>query len=50
VDLARLETFGINRANDRFWDYYDWFQNRFFEEQPIQAGLFDLNRYYFNAK
>ena len=50
VDLARLETFAINRANDRFWDYYDWFQNRFFEEQPIQAGLFDLNRYYFNAK
>jgi len=48
-DLQRLQTYGINRANDDFWEHYDWFQKRFTEDQPIQSGLFDLNRYYFNA-
>ena len=47
--LEELKKFGVNRADDNFWDYFDWFQKRFFEEQPIQAGLFDLNRYYFKA-
>ncbi|MCD6535105.1 MAG: fatty acid cis/trans isomerase [Deltaproteobacteria bacterium] len=47
--MEELKKFGVNRADDNFWDYFDWFQKRFFEEQPIQAGLFDLNRYYFKA-
>ncbi len=46
---ARFNKFGINRANPKFWDYYDWFQNRFFEDDPVQSGLFDLNRYYHRA-
>ncbi|RWX45337.1 Fatty acid cis/trans isomerase (CTI), partial [Candidatus Electrothrix marina] len=37
---------GINRADPRFWQEYDWFQQRFFQEQPVEAGFFDLNRYY----
>jgi hypothetical protein len=48
-DLQRLQTYSVNRANDDFWEHYDWFQKRFTEDQPIQSGLFDLNRYYFNA-
>ncbi len=49
-DRARLlAEFGVNRANDRFWETYDWFQQRFYEEEPVLAGLFDLNRYYHRA-
>ncbi|MEN8212193.1 MAG: fatty acid cis/trans isomerase, partial [Thermodesulfobacteriota bacterium] len=48
-DMDRLRKYGINRANDDFWKHYDWFQQQFKREQPINAGLFDLNRYYFKA-
>jgi len=44
-DLQRLAKYGINRADDRFWDTYDWFQQRFNEDEPVRSGLFDLNRY-----
>ena len=42
----RLNKYGVNRADKDFWEHYDWFQNRFNKEQPIQSGLFDLNRYF----
>jgi len=41
-----LKKFFIRRDDPRFWGTYDWFQKRFNEENPIEAGLFDLNRYY----
>ncbi|MEA3469943.1 MAG: fatty acid cis/trans isomerase [Thermodesulfobacteriota bacterium] len=44
-----FEKYGINRANKNFWEYYDWFQARFNKNQPVQSGLFDLNRYYYEA-
>jgi hypothetical protein len=49
-DLKRLAKYGINRADERLWDAYDWFQQRFNEEEPIRGGLFDLNRYYYKAR
>jgi len=45
----RFDKYGINRANENFWEEYDWFQARFNAEQPVQSGLFDLNRYYYKA-
>jgi len=48
-NLARMAKYGVNRADDRFWETYDWFQKRFNEDEPVQGGLFDLNRYYFRA-
>jgi hypothetical protein len=48
--LARLAKYGINRADERFWDTYDWFQKRFQEDEPVHGGLFDLNRYYHTAR
>ena len=36
----------MNRSDFDFWETYDWFQAKAFEVDPIQAGLFDLNRYY----
>jgi hypothetical protein len=46
---ARLARWAINRGDDRFWETYDWFQKRFDEDEPIQGGLLDLNRYYGQA-
>ncbi len=37
----------VNRGRSDFWIQYDWFQKRFNEDQPVQSGLFDLNRYYY---
>jgi len=49
-DLARLSKYGINRADERFWGAYDWFQQRFNQDEPVRGGLFDLNRYYHQAQ
>jgi hypothetical protein len=48
-DINRLAKYGINRADDRFWETYDWFQQRFNKDEPVRGGLFDLNRYYYRA-
>jgi len=50
ADNGRLAKYGVNRAEDRLWDTYDWFQKRFYEDEPVSSGLFDLNRYYYLAK
>ncbi len=42
----RFFTFAVNRGDPRFWEAYDWFQQRFEQMHPFEAGLFDLNRYY----
>jgi len=47
--LRRFDKYGINRSDKDFWTYYDWFQDRFNREQPVQSGLFDLNRYFHRA-
>jgi hypothetical protein len=49
-DEERMNKYGVNRADDHFWEVYDWFQERFNIEQPVISGLFDLNRYYYEAK
>jgi hypothetical protein len=49
-DMARLAKYAINRADDRLWEAYDWFQQRFYADEPIEGGLFDLNRYYYNTQ
>jgi len=49
-DYERLAKYGVNRAEERLWDTYDWFQKRFYEDEPVNGGLFDLNRYYYKAK
>jgi hypothetical protein len=45
-DISRFVSYGINRSNENFWQEYDWFQERFYKDEPVQAGRFDLNRYY----
>ena len=48
-DIARLKQYGVNRSREDFWPHYDWLQQRFLQDQPVRAGIFDLNRYYFHA-
>ena len=40
---ARDETSSLEQRKARA---FDWFQARAYEDDPIEAGLFDLNRYY----
>ncbi len=47
--ITKIERFGVNRAEGHFWEVYDWFQNRFNMDAPDTAGLFDLNRYFYEA-
>lgn len=44
-----LGQFGVNRADERFWEVYDRFQDRFDRDDPVESGLFDLNRYFYLA-
>jgi hypothetical protein len=46
---AKLDKYGINRMDERFWETYDWFQQQLNEDDPVHAGLYDLNRYYSEA-
>lgn len=49
-DMERLAKYGVNRADDRLWETYDWFQQRFNEDEPVLGGLFDLNRYFHRTR
>jgi len=44
--LAKIDRYGIERSDPRFWEIYDWFQARFDAENPVDGGRYDLNRYY----
>jgi len=44
--LAKFHRFGVNRADDDFWESYDRFQAQLEREDPLRTGLYDLNRYY----
>ena len=49
-DMVALDHFGVNRAEPKFWEVYDTFQARFLADEPELGGLFDLNRYYHEAR
>ena len=46
---ARLDKFGVNRMDEKFWPTYDWFQQKLLDDEPVTGGLYDLNRYYSHA-
>jgi hypothetical protein len=47
--VKRLSKYGVNRAEDNFWDVYDWFQAEFDKSQKEDGGIIDLNRYFYLA-
>lgn len=40
-----VEQWGIRRNSDNFWPFIDWLHDWYRKEQPLQAGIMDLNRY-----
>lgn len=44
-EYAQLQNYFISRSNPKFWEIFDWFQDYFYKIDPIEAGLYDLNRY-----
>jgi len=42
---ALVELYGVRRTNPRFWQVSDWFYAKYQHDEPVMAGLFDLNRY-----
>ncbi|MGZ8152116.1 MAG: fatty acid cis/trans isomerase, partial [Methylovulum sp.] len=38
-------SFAIRRNNPEIWRYFDWFNQKYRDEQPENAGLFDMSRY-----
>ncbi|OCL95310.1 fatty acid cis/trans isomerase [Aliarcobacter thereius] len=47
--VKNISKFAINRANPKFWEIYDWFTEEFRKSNPLEFGLFDLNRYHEKA-
>jgi hypothetical protein len=47
---ARARRYAVNRSDPEFWQTYDWFQNWLDENEPLESGLYDLNRYYSEAR
>jgi len=46
VYIEKINKYAISRSNKDFWNYFDWFQEQFYKKDPLNAGLYDLNRYY----
>lgn len=39
------EVHGVRRTNPKFWPVADWYQAQALREEPLRAGILDLNRY-----
>ena len=49
-DNIKVQKFAVNRANPDFWEVFDWFDKEFKKQDPVNYGLFDLNRYISRAR
>ncbi|MBL0707598.1 MAG: fatty acid cis/trans isomerase [Sulfurimonas sp.] len=49
VYKEKILKYFILRSDKNFWEAFDWFLDYFNRYDPINAGLFDLNRYYKSA-
>lgn len=45
----KFKKYIINRANPNFWETYDYFNKEFENSNPLEYGIFDLNKYYEKA-
>ncbi len=42
---ALVDRWGVRRSSPRFWSTVDWLHAEARRHDPVQAGLYDLNRY-----
>jgi hypothetical protein len=40
-----VDRWGVRRSSARFWQTFDWFNADARRRDPVESGLFDLNRY-----
>ncbi len=45
----KFRKYFVSRSAANFWETYDWFQTNYNTAEPLQSGLYDLNRYYRKA-
>ncbi len=43
--IAVADRWGVRRSADDFWQTIDWFSAEFRRQEPVETGLFDLQRY-----
>ena len=41
----KIVKYFVSRSDPKFWKTFDWFQNYLNRKEPLQSGLYDLNRY-----
>ena len=44
--MKKVKKYFISRSDENFWETFDWFQSYFNTLDPVNAGLYDLNRYH----
>lgn len=44
-DFKKLQKYFISRSDKDFWKIFDWFIEYEYKQDPVNAGLLDLNRY-----
>jgi len=44
-EYKELQHYFISRSDENFWEVFDWFQKNYTENEPIESGMYDLNRY-----
>ncbi len=49
TDINAINRFVILRSHLQFWKYYDYLEDSFKKQNPLEYGLMDLNRYYKRA-
>jgi len=43
--LAVVDTYGLSRTHPQVWENFHWFVDFMRRRHPIQAGVYDLNRF-----
>lgn len=43
--IEKFKKYAISRSDKEFWSCFDWFQKRFYEDDTLNSGLYDLNSY-----
>ena len=43
--LEVVKHYGVRRTHPQIWEHFNWFVDYMRREQPVEAGVYDLNRY-----
>jgi hypothetical protein len=43
--IELVKHYGVRRTHPQIWEHFNWFVDYMRREQPVEAGVYDLNRY-----